>query len=134
MRAQLIGDLSPKEKERMAVLGERLLIDESGSSGLEPLSSRMPRGDKSYIAGWANLRASNLALAIERLQQADDEDPHWRGHGISLPLLAIAYHESGEPEKATDMLQQSQQHLDGWLDESLTRHQGCTTDAVVSLG
>ncbi|TWT74017.1 serine/threonine protein kinase [Allorhodopirellula solitaria] len=125
LRGQLVGELSPAAIERLIDLGERLLLEEADpTTGREPLQSWMPLGAKFYIAGWANLRGGNLSLAIERLQQAYDDAPDWRGRGISFPLLAMAYHETGQATAAMETLQKSQEALDGWFHESVENHQG----------
>ncbi|QDT05722.1 Serine/threonine-protein kinase PknB [Rubripirellula lacrimiformis] len=125
LRGQLIGKTSKQDAALLARRAEKLV----GSESVPPLErtrfrSRMPFGAKLYIAGWAHLKAGQFQQAVNRLEQGYEEDLNWGGHGIEFPLLAMAYHQMGESEKAIAALDQSKDQLDRWIEESLAKLQG----------
>ena len=125
IRGQLIGKPTEPKAMLLAKCAEQLVEERfKSSSGRRSKTSKMPRGAKLYIAGWAHLRAGNIERAIERLEQSDRDEPDWPGHGISYPLLAIAYQKAGRTDDARNALRKSQQAFDGWLDESIEKWEG----------
>ncbi|SMP59128.1 hypothetical protein SAMN06265222_106171 [Neorhodopirellula lusitana] len=125
LRGRLIDNPSEQAAAEMAQQCEQLVDGEVlNVFGRTRRRSRMPFGAKLYLAGWAHLHAGNLPKAVERLEQAYEQDQNWGGHGIEFPLLAIAYHRMGDSEKALASLNRSSEQLDSWLRASLARHQG----------
>ncbi|PQO43192.1 serine/threonine-protein kinase [Blastopirellula marina] len=125
VRDQLVGDLSQEEAAQIAAELDQLIEERlSPIHGPRRSNSRMPIGTMYYIAGWAHLRAGQLDLAIERLEDSYTEDINWGGRGISYPLLAIAYDKAGRTDEAQAALQKSEELLNAWLQESNQRLHG----------
>ncbi len=125
LRGQLVGEQSRVDLVRVLQQAEQLILDQSSLPSGEPTrSSLMPFGVKPYLAGWAHLRLGNIDQAINRLQESHTDVPDWRGIGIGLPLLAIAYHHSGQLDKANESLRRSKELLDNSIDESIEQLNG----------
>lgn len=77
-------------------------VRRDGNRSLPP-EDRLPWGLQQYIAGWAQLRAGNSASAIEYLTAAQS-DSSWPDREMIHPLLAMAYHHSGQQEQALGAL------------------------------
>ena len=146
IRGQLVGDISASTAAELAERVELMLSAALGGESLAGAASakdeqpaatlarsaagkknkyaQMYYGANLYIAGWAHLRAGNLAKAVQRLEESNKEENPWFGRGIGYPLLAIAYHELGRTEDALRSFEQSQDLLDRWLDESVRQSKG----------
>lgn len=125
IRGLLIGNIDNDLARELSAQAE-LLADARPEPppGKPSRGPRMPRGATYYIAGWAHLRAGQLEIAIQRLEQSHRVDPGWPGNGISYPLLAMAYKRAGRHDDAMDALKRSQRAFDTWLDESIRRNRG----------
>lgn len=81
--------------------------------------NRMPHGASVYVAGWAHYRAGQYEQAIERLEESDWVDPGWPGRGIAYPLLAMAYHQTGQQQEAHQALATGSDLVDQWTQAML---------------
>lgn len=77
-----------------------------------------PFGPVAYVTGLAHYRAGNFGLAIQRLQQALNDD-NWSAAKITYPALAMAFHRNGQAEEARTAFQSSEAALDKWTQEML---------------
>ncbi len=78
----------------------------------------LQNGLSSYIAGLAHYRAEQFDEAVARLCRAA-EDQHWRERSIAYPALAMAYHRSGQGDKAKESLASAEKAIDQWTEEML---------------
>lgn len=125
LRGRLLKKCPRDDAAQLAITAEQLVEGNFVTAAGRPsMRSRMPLGAKFYIAGWAHLRAGEYDRAISRLNQSDHDDPNWPGRGISDPLLAMAYFESGQSAKAISALERSTASLDRWLDDSIQMRKG----------
>jgi hypothetical protein len=74
-------------------------------------------GSSFYVTGWAHYRAMNYEQAVKTLEDACRY--RWPGRDIGWPLLAMSYHQLGNPTKAKTALERSQSLMDKWLDEAM---------------
>jgi hypothetical protein len=126
-RGLLVDDISQNKAAELASLVEQMLLDvenkQPGSNKkLQRKYASMYYAANLYVAGWAHLRAGNLEMAIQRLEQSNDAE--WFGKGIAYPLIAIANHRAGRAEAAVKAFEQSQALLDRLLNDSVSRQSG----------
>ncbi|QDV58619.1 serine/threonine-protein kinase [Rosistilla oblonga] len=125
LRGQLVDQPSAEVSAQLAVLGEQLLEERRlRPDGRPTRTSRIPRGPKLYVAGWAHLRNGDIDRAIERLEESLDESTIWPASGINYPLLAIAYTQAGRSDDAAKAWTLAKQSRDQWLDQSIETQQG----------
>jgi tetratricopeptide (TPR) repeat protein len=76
-----------------------------------------PRTPALYLSGLAHYRAGHPDQAIRLLQEALTAEPQWPGRVTSYPILALAYHRTGQTEKARTALASAGKMLDRWTEE-----------------
>lgn len=74
---------------------------------------RHPRGASLYTAGVALYRAERYDEAIPKLKEAM-KDSHWRARAIATPVLAMAYHRSGDSKAARQAFVDAQTAIEEW--------------------
>lgn len=76
---------------------------------------RLPWHLQGYAAGLAAFRAGNYDRALELLQRVSNGAETPRINGLAYPVLAMVYHELGQPAEAEANLAAAKKVLDEWM-------------------
>ena len=71
------------------------------------------------MTGLAYYRAGQLDRAIQRLNESLTADPFWSGRQVGYPVLAMAYHRAGLPDKAQEALVSTERSINDWTQQQL---------------
>lgn len=76
-----------------------------------------PLGIVLHVAGLTYYRAEQYDKAIETLLQGNNSDRGWPGRGLSHPVLAMAYHQTGNDQQATEALAAAEMQYTQWAEQ-----------------
>ena len=81
-----------------------------------PHGFRLPRELLFYTTGLAHYRAGHLKTAVDYLRESAKSDPRNPAQAAAYPVLAMAYHRTGQSEEARSALTEASNVFDRWLD------------------
>ena len=84
-----------------------------------------PFGATYFIAGVALYRAERFDEAIDGLNRALEDD-RWRAKEVVYPVLAMAYHRTGDAEQARAAFVKSEQAISDWTEKIVNGPVGTT--------